>query len=599
MNLSVACLGGAGEIGMNMYVYETPKYALIVDAGVKFARAEDPGVDLIIPDFEYLKSLENKKEILLLITHGHEDHTGAIPFLLSEFPNISVVSNSYTIDLFKHKLLEYGISLDRIIHITPYNAFEWGDMEITAIPISHSIHGTTAIKIKFEDGFVAVHMSDYKIDTAPVTSDPFPIKDFLNLGNEGVNLLLSDSTNILNPHFTRGEYIVKNNLRKIFQKTTGRIFFTTFASNTERLQTLFDLAVEFKKKIVIEGSSLLRNIETARNYNKLSINEDLIINRKAMKNYENNELLVIATGSQGEFSSVISKIARNEYGNMNVLHDDTYIFSSRIIPGNEQYVLYIINNINRNNANCYTAENLPIHVSGHASKFDAELLLKLLKPDYLVPVHGEAQHLKEHKLTAIKLGMKKDHVITWYAGEKIFFKDGYFDYKEEIPAGKRFVDRKSGEILSQDELKNRRRLSVEGTILLVIKKPILNYLDKDMYLLESIGYSTDFYDKNRLINEMISQVELYCKPIFGDYVDKRFNQQYPSLAKDDNYNLYTELYNKILNDNLSGETQYIDEIFDYDDLINVYKKNIHKYFKKYYNIKPAIKIIDINKNKSF
>lgn len=596
MNISVACLGGAGEIGMNMYVYETSKFALIVDCGVKFARPEDPGVDLIIPDFQYLESIYNQKEILLLITHGHEDHTGAIPFLLKKYDNISIVSTNYTIDLFRHKLTEHGISLDKVNNISPNTPFEWGDIEVTMIPISHSVHGTTAVKIKFQDGFIALHMSDYKIDMAPITSDPFPLLDFINLGKEGVNILASDSTNILNPHFTRGEFTVKDNLKKIFKESQGRIFFTTFASNTERLQTVFNIAKEFNRKIVIEGSSFYRNIEIARNHGKLYIDDTMIIPRKNMKKYNHNEILVVATGSQGEYSSVISRIAKNDYGNMDIIEGDTYIFSSRTIPGNEQYVLNIINNINKSNAMSYTAESFPIHVSGHASKYDAELLINLINPEYLLPVHGEAQHLKAHRNMAKELGMHEDNIITWYAGDKLYFEDGLFKGKEEIPAGKNFVDIKSGEILSLEELKNRRKLSTEGTVILILKDSIIKYMDKNTYFIDSIGFLSEYFNKDNLLLEIIKQIELYCKPMIGDYIDRLFNIQYTNLSKEDNYDIYEEFYKKIINESIQYNNIHVNNIFDYNDFIGELKKIIHKYFKKYYNIKPNIKIININGN---
>lgn len=521
MKVSVSCLGGVGEIGMNMYVYETEKFVLIVDCGVKFARSDEPGIDIIIPDFSYIESVSHKK-ILLAATHAHEDHIGAIPYLIKKFPEIIISAGKYTYEIIKSRLNEHNINPDYVI-LENNSAFEWGDFEITPYSISHSIHGTFALKIKTADGFTFMHMSDYKIDTSPVTADPFPVKDFIQAGINGVNCLLADSTNILNQHFTQGEYSTRKHIEDIFKSTNGRIFFTTFASNTERLQTVFDMAEKFGRYTVIEGSSLAKHIDTARKMGKVKINDEFIIKRKNIDSFDDSKICVIATGSQGESTSVISRISQNDYSSIKVKEGDVFIFSSRVIPGSEHYIIKVINNIYTNGGTCITVDDKPVHVSGHASKADALLLLKILRPDYLLPVHGEVRHITAHRNMAVEdYGMSEENALLWTAGKKITFNDGVINEIEDITAGKMFVDVNTQEILDTDKLKVRKRLSSDGVVAVVLTENNIENLNEKNIFISCVGFSIENEYINILKKDIVEKklLEENLNENLNDYITK-------------------------------------------------------------------------------
>lgn len=489
MKISISSLGGAGEIGMNMYIYETDRYAVIVDCGVKFAKIDEIGVDLVVPDFSYLSEIIHKK-IMLIITHAHEDHIGAVPYLIKEYPEITVVCGRYSWEILNKRLKEYDVSASQI-YIDDFRPFEWGDFEITPYPISHSIHGTYAVLLKIAEEFQVVHISDYKIDSSPVTCAPFPLKEFIEFGKNGIDCLMADSTNIIKNGFTKGEKQVIKGIEQVFKQAEGRIFFTTFASNTERLQSVFNYAEKYGRKVALEGSSLIKHVDTARKQGMLSFNDEILIPRKQVEKLDDNKICFIATGSQGENSSVITKIAENDYSNIKVRKGDTFVFSSRIIPGNEQRLIYIINNIYEKGGSVITADDLPIHVSGHAAKEDAILLLNILKPKYLVPIHGEVQHIVKHKKLAEEHGIKSENIIFFTAGRKIIFENSIFKEIQEIPAGKRYVDLNTGEFLTADGLKERKKLAINGAVVVVNSAENIENIQENEIIIQLIGFSVE------------------------------------------------------------------------------------------------------------
>ncbi len=543
MKVSVASLGGAGEIGMNMYIYETDRYAVIVDCGVKFAKSEDPGIDLIIPDFSYIDEI-NHKNILLLITHAHEDHIGAVGFLLKKYPNILTASGRYTYDITIKRLKEYDIEPKKI-YLDDFMPFEWGDFEIKPYPVSHSIHGTYAYRIKIHDEFTFFHISDYKIDTAPVTCAAFPVKEFVEAGKEGIDCLLADSTNIMKNGYTKGEHCILEGLEKVFENATGRIFFTTFASNTERLQSVFNYAEKYNRKIILEGSSLIKNIDTARKYGKLTFDDGIIVSRKQMEKMDENRLCFIATGSQGEYGSVITKISENDYSNIKIRKGDTFVFSSRIIPGNEHRIITVINNIYQYGGQVVTADDYSIHVSGHSSRDDGRLLINILKPKYIAPIHGEIQHLISHIRLAQETGIDEKNTLFFLAGKKLIFENKTLISQEDIKAGKMYVDINMGEILDTERLKNRKRLAINGVIVVVNTAGASNNIEEGHLIIKTAGFILE--------EEYISAL----KAILLEYneIDK-IQLQYESFTE------YTE-------------------------------KMVKRFFKKRFNKKPVIEIINI------
>lgn len=519
MKISVSSLGGAGEIGMNMYIYETDRYAVIVDCGVKFTKSDEIGVDLIIPDFSYIETIKHKK-IMLIITHAHEDHIGAVPYLIKEYPDTAIVCGRYSWDILNKRLDEHNVSVNQI-YIDDFKPFEWGDFEITAYPVSHSIHGTYAVMLKIAEDFKAVHISDYKIDSSPVTCTPFPLKEFIDFGKEGIDLLMADSTNIVKNGFTKGEHQVIKGIEEVFKKCLGRIFFTTFASNTERLQSVFNMAEKYGRKVALEGSSLVKHIDTARKHGKLAFDDDILVSRKQVEKLDDNKICVIATGSQGEGASVITKIAENDYSNIKVRKGDTFVFSSRIIPGSEHRLIYIMNNVYEKGGSVITADDLPIHVSGHASREDALLLLNILKPKYLVPIHGEVQHLVKNKKLAVEHGMLDENVIFFLAGNKIIFENSSFIEKQEITAGKRYVDLNTEEFLTPDKLKNRKKLAINGAVVVVNSAENVENINENDIIIQLIGFSIE----KEYINILKQSIIEYCQKDSGGIKQKEdFNE---------------------------------------------------------------------------
>lgn len=489
MKVSFGSLGGAGEIGMNMYIYETDNSALIVDCGVKFAKETDPGIDLMIPDFSYLDTIK-RKNISVIVSHAHEDHIGALPFLLSEYA-FPVAASKFSMDLIDYKLKERDISTDKI-YLKGGEPVVFGDFTVDFIPVSHSIHGAGALLIKCGETFSALHISDYKIDFSPVSGSPFDPAPFLSLGDKGLTCLIADSTNAFYPGFIKGEKRVSKALDKIFSESRGRIFFTTFASNAERLGSVIEIAAKHGRKVAAEGASLLKNMETARAGGFLKIPPDILVPRKAVERMQDDKICVIVTGSQGEQASVMSKIAKNDYAGISVRQGDTFIFSSRIIPGNEKGIISVMNDISARGGRCVTPADTPgVHASGHAGIEDMRLLLKLVRPGYLLPVHGEEIHMKKHKETALSCAMAEDRVIIVRNGDKCVFKNGLLTDIERIPGGKRYVDAKGGFILNSDELRDRKRLAFEGGVFVYAQADLKNgILSKDP-IVSLMGFEAD------------------------------------------------------------------------------------------------------------
>lgn len=504
MKVSVAFLGGVGDIGMNFYVYETENSAFIVDCGVKFAGGTEPGIDLIIPDFSYLAHIKHKLQCVL-ITHGHEDHGGAVPFLLQEYPHLPIVADRYTMGLVCRKLKEYAISPEKI-YASPTENIVIGDFTVNFIPISHSVHGTNVLYIEAVDGFTALHMSDYKIDFAPITSEPFPLSQIAAIGKKGLSCLFADSTSCTSQGFTQGELYAAKGLEEVFQKADGRIFFTAFSSNAERLQTVFDLAEKYGRAVITEGSSITRNIEHARAMGRLKINDKNIAKRKSINILPDHKICVIATGSQGEKESVLSKISQNDYSTFTLHKNDTVIFSSRVIPGNERSVISIMNRVAKAGGTCVTVDDKNIHVSGHPSAGDAAMLIKLTCPNYLVPIHGEYIHLNKHKEIAVKdCLMDESQVIISSSGEKLIFTDGVFTDRKEVPWGKRFVDTKGNFILTKEELKLRKRMASEGAVFICAFIDLIQGVMTSAPVTASAGFEMDTHKVREFSHYLLNE----------------------------------------------------------------------------------------------
>lgn len=459
MSFSISILGGVGEIGMNMFVYETEKTAVIVDCGVQFADYTSPGIDYIIPDFKYLDKIKHKLKGLVL-THGHEDHVGAVHLLLQKIP-LPVYSGKLTLGILTNKLTGgMNISLNSV---EPREVIEIGDMKFKFIPVTHSIADTFAILVS-SDNFSTLHCSDYKIDQTPVSGEPFNPKDFTDIGHEGLNCLLLDSTNVINEGFTKSELSVRDDLTGIFKNHKGRIFFTSFSSNIDRFRQVIDIAQLCGRKIIIEGASLDRNIEIAKKLNYLDLPNNLVLTSKKAASMPDHRLCYIITGSQGEVNSTLYKVASKERKDLHVKQGDLFIISARVIPGNEKALNNLVNQIYLNGGQVVDIAKKRIHVSGHASAEESRMVLNMTRPDYFIPVHGEPVHLHAHKTLADVTGFVKEKTLLVYDGKKVTFEDKKLKKIDEIPFGKIFVDLRGGFQLDEENLRERKHLCRDGTL---------------------------------------------------------------------------------------------------------------------------------------
>ncbi len=387
-------LGGVGEIGKNMTAIECGDDIIIIDAGAIFPTDETPGFDLIVPDITYL--LERKKKVRgVVLTHGHEDHIGGVPYLLKEL-KVPVAGTKLTLALVDNKLREHRINDAKLITIKPDQPFQLGCFKVRPVNVNHSIAGSLALAIETPQG-VIFHSGDYKIDLTPVAGDPIDLKTISELGASGVLLYMGESTNIERAGFTMSETVVGATLDRLFAENSDRrLIVATFASNVHRLQQIIDLAVKHGRKVALSGRSMLNVLEAAEKIGEIRVPDGALVDVSKIKNMRDSEIVVISTGSQGEPMSALSRMANGDNPAVTVGKNDTVIISASPIPGNEKLVYRVINNLYRKGADVVYESLENIHVSGHACREEHKIMHTLLKPKYFIPVHGEYRHLKKH-----------------------------------------------------------------------------------------------------------------------------------------------------------------------------------------------------------
>ncbi|HMK44488.1 MAG TPA: ribonuclease J, partial [Dissulfurispiraceae bacterium] len=406
--LSVVPMGGVEEIGLNMTIFEYGDDVIIVDAGLMFPEEDMLGVDFVIPDFTYLH--ENRDRIrAVVLTHGHEDHVGALPFLLKEIP-VPVYGTKLTLALVQHKLLEYGIDDAELIAVRPRDVITVGSFVIEFIRVTHSIVDGVALGIKTPVGNI-IHTGDFKLDPTPVDGQLMDFHTFSRYGEEGTVLMLSDSTNAGRGGFTFSEKEVRRAFEDIFAKTTGRIIIATFASNIHRIQQAIDVAVQFGRKVFICGKSMVANADIALQLGYLRIPEKTWLKLDRLRDTADREAVIITTGSQGEPMSVLSRIATDEHKHIRIREGDTVILSAKMIPGNERSIGRIINHLMMRGADVKYEKTSEIHVSGHASKEELKLMMNIVRPKFFMPIHGEYRHLRYHARLAEKSGIPRENIF--------------------------------------------------------------------------------------------------------------------------------------------------------------------------------------------
>ncbi|MFF3321144.1 ribonuclease J [Streptomyces sp. NPDC002889] len=458
--LRVTPLGGLGEIGRNMTVFEYGGRLLIVDCGVLFPEEEQPGVDLILPDFTTIRDRLDDVEGIVL-THGHEDHIGAVPYLLRLKPDIPLIGSKLTLALIEAKLQEHRIR-PYTLEVTEGHRERIGPFDCEFIAVNHSIPDALAVAIRTPAGMV-VHTGDFKMDQLPLDSRLTDLHAFARLSEEGIDLLLSDSTNAEVPGFVPPEREISNVLRTVFANAQKRIIVASFASHVHRIQQILDAAHEYGRRVAFVGRSMVRNMGIARDLGYLKVPPGLVVDVKTLDDLPDHQIVLVCTGSQGEPMAALSRMANRDH-QIRIVQGDTVILASSLIPGNENAVYRVINGLTRWGANVIHKGNAKVHVSGHASAGELLYFYNICRPKNLMPVHGEWRHLRANAELGALTGVPKDHIVIAEDGVVVDLIDGKARIVGKVQAGYVYVDGLSVGDVTEASLKDRRILGEEGII---------------------------------------------------------------------------------------------------------------------------------------
>jgi len=465
--LRVISLGGLDEVGKNITVFEFNGDIIIVDCGVAFPEDDMLGIDLVIPDFSYL--VKNRDKIKgLFLTHGHEDHIGSVPYLLREI-NVPIYGTKLTLGLLQNKLKEHNLLNKAKLHqVAVGQTVNSGQFKVEFIRSNHSIADSAALAIHTPVG-VVVHSGDFKIDYTPIQGEPIDLQRFAELGKSGVLLFLCESTNIEQEGYTMSESSVGVIFEEIFnQSTRQRIIVATFSSNIHRIQQIVNSAVKHRRKVVILGRSMLNATTTARELGYLHIPDKILIEGSEIKNYRDDQLVIITTGSQGEPMSALSRMASSDHRQVEIRPGDKIVFSSSSIPGNEKYISRVINELMKKGAEVIYEGLMEVHVSGHAKQEEIKLMHALIKPKFLMPIHGDHRYLKRHKDLAISMGMKKENIFVMGIGDVLELTSKSAKTAGTVPSGQILVDGLGVGDVGNIVLRDRRHLSQDGLMIVVV-----------------------------------------------------------------------------------------------------------------------------------
>jgi ribonuclease J len=460
-------LGGLGEVGKNMTVFEADGEAIVVDAGVAFPRDEHLGVDLLLPDFGYLR--ERGRAIrAVVLTHGHEDHVGALPYLLRELSVDEVWATRLTLGLVKSKLDEHGLlRAAELREADPENGrIDLGPFQVGFVRMAHSIPDSVALVLDTPGGRI-VHTGDYKLDHTPIDGLKTDVGRLAEIGNEGVDLLLGDSTNAERPGMTPSERVVGEAFRQIIPQRTGRILVSSFASNVHRMQQAIDVAMQVGRKVCIVGRSMRKNANIARNLGYMDVPEGVLVRPPELEELPPHEVMILCTGSQGEPLSALTRIAYNDHPAVRVERGDTVIISAKPVPGNELRVHDAINRLAKSGAEVLHQEIAPVHVSGHACSEEIRTLISLVRPRAVMPVHGEFRMLAAHARLAQEVGVPASSIVLAENGSVVELVGGVPRIVDEVEAGVTFVDGLGVGDVRDVALRDRRRLSEDGVLIIV------------------------------------------------------------------------------------------------------------------------------------
>lgn len=463
-SIKIIPLGGLEQIGMNITAFEYEDSIIVVDCGLSFPEDEMLGIDLVIPDITYLK--ENREKVKgFIITHGHEDHIGGLPYVLKEL-NVPVYATKLTIGIIENKLKEHNLMKTTKRKVIKYGqSINLGCFRIEFIRVNHSIADAAALAIYSPAGII-VHTGDFKVDYSPVYGETIDLQRFAEIGKKGVLALMSDSTNVLKPGFTMSEKTVGKTFDTIFaENTKNRIIVATFASNVDRVQQIINSAHKYGRKVVIEGRSMVNIITTASELGYLNLPDNILIDIEQMKNYTDEQLVLITTGSQGEAMAALSRMAASIHRKVSIQPGDTVIFSSTPIPGNEKSVSKVINELAMKGAKVIFQDT---HVSGHACQEEIKLIYALTKPRFAIPVHGEYRHLIKHCELAQEMGIPKENTVIMSSGDVLELSYDKAEIVGKVPAQGILVDGLGVGDVGNIVLRDRQHLSENGLIIIVV-----------------------------------------------------------------------------------------------------------------------------------
>ncbi|EJS9941506.1 ribonuclease J [Campylobacter coli] len=546
--IRITPLGGLGEIGGNISVFETNKDAIIVDIGMSFPDGTMHGVDIIIPDFDYVRKIKDKIRGIV-ITHAHEDHIGAVPYFFKEF-QFPIYATPLALGMISNKFEEHGLKAERkwFRPVEKRRVYEIGEFDIEWIHITHSIIDASALAIKTKAGTI-IHTGDFKIDQTPIDGYPTDLGRLAHYGEEGVLCLLSDSTNSYKEGYTKSESSVGPTFDQIFARTKGRVIMSTFSSNIHRVYQAITYGLKYGRKVCVIGRSMERNLYTTMELGYIKLDRKIFIDADEVSKYKDNEVLIVTTGSQGETMSALYRMATDEHKFIKIKPSDQIIISAKAIPGNEASVSAVLDYLLKAGAKVAYQEFSEIHVSGHASIEEQKLILTLVKPKFFLPVHGEYNHINKHKETAIKCGIPEKNIYLMSDGDQVELCQKYVKRIKTVKTGKVFVDNQINKQIADDVVIDRQKLADSGIVVIIAQ------IDK-------------------ATKTLINKPRVFSYGLVADKHDHAFSKEMAEVLGQ----FFVNVKDEVLNDPRFLENQ----------IRQVLRKHIFRKIKKYPTIVPTI-----------
>ncbi len=516
--IKITPLGGLGEIGGNIMVIETNTSAIIVDVGMSFPDDEMHGVDILVPDFSYLRTIKNKIKGIV-ITHAHEDHIGALPYLFKnqdlQFP---IYATPLPLGMIANKFDEHKISKKFFRPVEKRKVYQIGDFDIEWIHITHSIIDASSLAITTEAGTI-IHTGDFKIDHTPIDGLPADLHRFAHYGDRGVLCLLSDSTNSYNSGFTRSESSVGPTFDTIFSKAKGRVIMSTFSSNIHRVYQAITHGIKYGRKVAVIGRSMEKNLNTAMELGYINLDNKIFIDAHEVNRYDDKDVLIVTTGSQGESMSALFRMATNEHRHIKIKPTDQIIISAKAIPGNEASVSKVLNYLYKSGADVAYKDFSEIHVSGHAAQEEQKLMIRLVKPKFFLPVHGEYNHIHRHKETAMKCGIPEKNIYLMSDGEQVEITQKYLKKVGSVKTGKVYIDNQINKQIENDVVIDRQKLAEAGIVSVIaqIDRSTNKLIGKPKVLSYGLVADKDMQKFSKEVEDILDQLLINAKePMLGN-----------------------------------------------------------------------------------